>query len=42
MPGYSPEIEYNVIVLAFILNYGTADAAAIWENPLGFFEAKHS
>lgn len=38
MPGYSPDVEYNVIILAFILNYGEADAAAIWGNPFGFFE----
>ncbi len=38
MPGYSPLTEYNVVNLAFLLNYGAADAAAIWANPFGFME----
>ena len=42
MPGYSPETDYNVILLAFILNYGEADAAAIWANPFGFMDQENN
>jgi len=38
VPGYSDPDLYNVINLAFLLNYGTADAASVWANPFGFME----
>lgn len=37
MPGYSNHL-YTVVNYAFLLNYGPADAAAVWAHPFGFME----
>jgi hypothetical protein len=38
VPTLSPLTPYNVIILAFILEYGAADAADIWARPFSYME----
>jgi len=30
VPGYANDTSYNVIILAFLENYGAADAVSVW------------
>ena len=38
VPGFSPDVQYNVIILAFVLEYGAADAADIFAKPFNYME----
>ena len=38
VPGFSPDVPYNIIILAFVLEYGAADAADIFARPLNYME----
>ena len=40
VPGFASTTDYDVINLSFILVYGTADAASVWEEPFGFLPRK--
>ena len=42
VPGWSLDVKYNVIILAFVLEYGAADAADIFIRPLNYMEKNNN
>lgn len=42
VPGFSPNVPYNVIILAFVLEYGSADAADIFARPFSYMEMNNN
>ena len=42
VPHYSIDTKYNVIILAFVLEYGAADAADIFIRPLSYMEKNNN
>ncbi len=40
--GYANETAYNVIILSFLCNYGSTDAASVWDKPFWYIDPSSS